>query len=364
MPFSLPSLSLITWVFGVLTVFQQTAGAAPLDALLMADQFHQAGELRFEAGLDAVNSTLDVLKVRGQDPIYAGTSVGDYVGQHLRVGYAVSDAWTIDGSLWRRQLTYRGDDESIDSWQIAAQYRVLGNANSRLHAAVRVSAWGDQSPLLVKNSPTAALGRTVDSLSISDLGDRQTQVDVIGTWRMNQEASVSAFAGVGRSSVSTGNLTAAYTSSGGCHYTLMFTLTETSGELNAPCADPNAILSFGTNQSRLSDFSYQSRMIQLGGMLQWQRGNWALRTGYQYVHINRDQVDDRVTSQGGTPYQDNHTVVVDIYRKLASNMAVFMRGQAMSNQFVGEIPFVYNHATASKFGHRYGLVTLGVYVSF
>ena len=154
----LPPLPLIIRALGLLTMLHQTAGAAPLDALLMADQFHHAGELRLEAGLDAVNSTLDVFKIRSSDPVYAGTNVGDYIGQHIRLGFALSDQWTIDGSLWRRRLTYRGDDESIDSWQIAGQYRVLGDANSKLHAAVRVSAWGDRSPLMVKNSPTAALG--------------------------------------------------------------------------------------------------------------------------------------------------------------------------------------------------------------
>jgi hypothetical protein len=99
-------------------------------------------------------------------------------------------------------------------------------------------------------------------------------------------------------------------------------------------------------------------------MWQWQSGLWALRAGYQFQHLNRTNVDDLIVSRGGVSYQNNHIVVADVFRKVSNNTAVFVRGQAMSNQFVGEIPFVYNSVTASKFGRRYGLVSMGVNFAF
>ena len=347
-----------------LALLPMAARAAPLDALLTADQFHYQGELRVEAGMDAMNNTLDVLKIRGDDPTYAGTTVGDYAGQHVRLGYALSSKFMLEGGLWRRKISYRADDELIDSWQLAGQYRLLGDADSLFHGAVRISAWGNQSSSLVKNTPTLVQGRTLDSFSIDNLRDSQTQVDAIGTWRLSSQTSLSGFIGFGQGSVTTGNLTGAYVASNGCSYSLSLTPSETFGKLTAPCTAPNAVLAFGTNQSPLSDFSYQSSYVQLGGMWQWQNSQWSLRAGYQYQHLSRDHVDDLIANSGGESFQDNHIVIAEMVRKIGQKTALFVRGQAMSNQFVGEIPFVYNQFTANKFSHRYGLVTIGISAAF
>jgi hypothetical protein len=45
-------------------------------------------------------------------------------------------------------------------------------------------------------------------------------------------------------------------------------------------------------------------------------------------------------------------------------LALFVRGQYMSNQFLGEVPFAYNRFTASKFSRRYSLVTAGLWMFF
>lgn len=347
------------------------ASAAPLDGLLSADQFHHAGELRAELSLDAMNQTLDVMNIRGNDPVFAGTNVGDYSGQHLRLEYALTQSLMLQGGLWRRKLSYTTDQESIDSWQLGGQWRLFGNADSDFHLALRASAWGNRSPVLTKNSPTTVSvpiqggNRTVDTIRLDAVQDTQSQFDAIGTWRLGRSSSVSGFVGIGRGTVSTGNLSATYTSGNGCNYLITFTATDTFGSLAAPCAFAGVVVDkFGTNQSPLSDFSYDSSFYQLGGMWLWQSGNWALRTGYQFQHLIRNNVDALVASQGGISYQNNHIVVADVFRKINTNTAVFVRGQAMSNQFVGEIPFLYNNVTASKFNRRYGIVSFGVNVAF
>jgi len=160
-------------------------------------------------------------------------------------------------------------------------------------------------------------------------------------------------------------MTANFTNADGCHYSVVFNPTETVGNLSAPCDTTNAYAtSFAIGASPLSEYSYQSSYVQWGGMWQWQSLDWALRAGYQFQHLNRDHVDDLIASRGGVSYRDNHIVVADVVRKISKQTALFVRGQAMSHQFVGEIPFIYNGATASKFDRRYGLVTFGVNMVF
>lgn len=341
------------------------AEAAPLDALLTADQYRKAGEFRAEVSYDAMNSTLDLLGIREKDPNYAGSNVGDYSGLHLRMGYALTDRLSLDGGAWQRRISYRNDNESLQSWQTAVQYRLKGKEKSRSHYALRLSLWGDQADTLTKSSPTLVQGRTVNSVTINSLRDIQQQADLVGSWRLTRKSSASAFVGLGRSTVTTGNMSANYTSGNGCNYNMSFTATETTGLLAAPCAAPGVVVtSFSTPQSVLPEFSYHANFYQLGGMLQWRDSNWGLRGGYQYQHLKRANVDALIVSNGGVSYQSNHILVAEVSRKVNRNVEAFVRGQTMSNQFAGEIPFSYNGVTASKFSRRYGLASFGMTVKF
>jgi hypothetical protein len=49
---------------------------------------------------------------------------------------------------------------------------------------------------------------------------------------------------------------------------------------------------------------------------------------------------------------------------MAPGMRVFVRGQAMSNQMLSEMPLLYNSLTARRFNERYGILSAGVMASF
>lgn len=320
--------------------------------------------MAFEVSYDAMNNTLDVLGVRAKDPQYAGTNVGDYSGAHVRAGYALTDNLSLHGGYWQRKIAYRQDNESIDSWQAAVQYRLYGDGNSDQHYAIRLGAWGNQSGELRKTSPTLYMGKSLNSVTINSPKDAQIQLDAIGTWTLAEQTEFSAFAGGGSSRVTTGNMAANYTDSAGCNYNLTFTPDGTSGVLAAPCAAPVVITSFTTTLPVVQEFSYRSSYYQLGGMLQWQKNDWTLRGGYQFQNLNRNNVDALIVSRGGVAYKSNHIIVGEVSYKLMPKAAVFVRGQVMSNQFVGEIPFSYNGASASKFSRRYGFASFGVNLAF
>lgn len=341
--------------------------AAPLDAFLTAHPTHHAGEMTLELAYDAMNNTLDVLGVRANDPLYANTNVGDYSGAHVRAAYGLTDDLSLDGGYWQRKIAYRQDNETLQSWQAAAQYRVYGDVNSAAQYALRLSAWGDQAGTLNKSSPTLFAGKTINAVSVASPQDKQFQLDAIGTWQLTKQTEVSAFAGLGSSEVTTGNMTANYTRAAGCNYNLTFTPTGTSGQLVPGTCPPGTaivITSFTTPLPVVQEFSYRSSYYQLGGMMQWVNQDWRLRGGYQFQSLKRGNVDALVVSRGGVVYNTNHTVLAEVAYKITQNTALFARGQIMSNQFVGEIPFVYNGVTASKFSRRYGMASFGVMMGF
>ena len=63
-------------------------------------------------------------------------------------------------------------------------------------------------------------------------------------------------------------------------------------------------------------------------------------------------------------YRVNHTLLGELAYRLAPGVRVFVRGQAMSNQMLSEMPLLYNSLTARRFNERYGILSAGVMASF
>ena len=336
--------------------------AAPLDALLTAKHATTPGEIELEVGYDLVNGAVDVFNIRGSDATYAGTNVGDYHGAHVRGGIALSpDVW-LDGALWQRRLDYRADQLGINSWQVGAQYKLLGDEGGRQPSvAVRMGAWGNYSDGLNKSSPTTVRGQTLSTVQISQPKDVQVQLDLIGTTRIFDNTEISMFGAVGASQVSIKSVSGTATLDG-CDYTLSFTPSAVVGQ----CSNgdgfsvPNSV--YGVDV--YNEAQYKARFFSGGLSLNWQQQNWQLRGGYQFQRITRQQIDKTIQTRGGVAYQSNHILIGELMYRVLQNAAVFVRGQYMTNQFVGEIPLAYNTMTANRFDKHYGILSTGLAFAF
>lgn len=337
--------------------------AAPLDALLTTQHSARPGDVEFEAGYDLVNSTIDVFNIRGSDATYAGTNIGDYHGAHVRAGLAITpDIW-VDGAFWQRRLDYRADLLSINSWQLGAQYKLLGDTGGRQTSmAVRLGAWGNYSDGLNKTSATTVRGQTLNTVQISQPKDAQVQLDLIGTTPIFDHTEISIFGGVGASQVSIKSVGGTATLDG-CNYTLAFTPKAVVGQCLSNgdgFSVPNSIYGIDV----YNEAQYKARFASVGFSLNWQQQNWQLRGGYQFQRINRSQIDNTIQTRGGIAYQSNHILLGEVMYRLLSGTALVVRGQYMTNQFVGEIPFAYNTMTASRFDKHYGLLSTGLIFAF
>ena len=336
--------------------------AAPLDALLTADHRSAPGELELEVGYDLVNSTVDVFNIRSSDTTYAGTNVGDYHGAHVRAGFALTrDLW-VDGALWQRGLDYRTDLLSINTWQVGAQYRLLDAVGQRPAVALRLGAWGNTAGELKKSSPSTAQGITLDSVTVDKPKDIQLQMDLIGTARITPSTDLSVFGGAGVSQVSIKSVSATSTLLG-CQYNLAFGVTGVTGQCSHN-TDGFYIPNSAYGIDVFNEAQYRASFVTGGFSMAWQGQDWQVRGGYQFQHLNRSQIDSTIQARGGSAYQDNHILIGEVMYRLLSNTALVLRGQYMSNQFVGEMPFAYNTLTASRFDKRYGLLSTGLVMSF
>jgi hypothetical protein len=341
-------------------LWAETAQAAPMDAFLNAISHYRVGTTQLEIGYDVVNSTLDVFGVRAKDPVYGGTNVGDYNGFHLRGGYGLTDRLWVDGGLWRRNIAYRGETENITSWQTAVQYRLTDKNRQEGQYAVRLGIWGNNAPVVNKASPTVLPGINLQSVSVNKPQDFQMQADLIGSWPFNEHTVVSAFTGIGVSRITVGALTGKVN---GCDYNITSNALGTYANLNAPCG--NILSASLSSPSTLAQWlSYNTRYYQFGGNAQWEREKWQVNVGYQYQYLNRNEIDAAIVQRGGVAYKSNHVVIAEIARKYNKELTLFVRGQVMSNQFVGELPFSYNSVTANKFGQLYGFATFGARWTF
>jgi hypothetical protein len=337
--------------------------AAPLDALLTAQHATAPGEIELEVGYDLVTNTVDVFNIRGNDPTYAGTNVGDYHGAHVRGGIALSpDIW-LDGALWQRRLDYRADLLRINSWQLGAQYKVLGETDVRIPSmSARLSAWGNYSDGLNKSSPTTLRGQTLSTVQINQPKDIQVQLDLIGTARIFNKSEINIFGGIGASQVSIKSV-AGTAKLDGCDYALSFTPTAVIGQCISN-GDGFSVPNSTYGIDIYNEAQYSARFASGGFSLNWQQQNWQLRGGYQFQRITRHQIDNTIQTRGGLTYQSNHILLGEVMYRVIRNTAIFVRGQYMTNQFIGEIPFAYNTMTASRFDKHYGILSTGLAIAF
>lgn len=317
------------------------AMAAPMDALMEAMPSQRYGEGYIELGSDAMNSTLDVFKVRSQMGITDNT--GNYHGFTLRAGRAFGNGGWVDGAFMRRNITVGADQYPITSWRLGVQQTLYEAPANGPVLALRGSAWGNKSSTITKTNPSIA-GITVNSISAIDPKDNQYQLDLISSWYQSQW-SWSVFAGLGRGKVSIprGQI-------------------EVVGNSYSYPDDFSSVPA--SIQEHLGTLNYALQMRQMGVNGSYVTGAWMYRLGYVVSQMQRPSVDNAIASLDNTPYKRNQTIVGELAYKLTQTAHVYTRAQVMHRQFLSEIPFLYNSVTSPIFGVKYGTVSAGLGFSF
>lgn len=335
--------------------------AAPLDAFLTANHSAQSFRPEVELGYDMANRTVDFLNLRPKraDGTYGPS--GDYSGAHARLGMNLLPSLWIDGGIWSRRLDYVSTAANITSWQLAAQWKAIGDQTTAHSIALRAGAWGDSAPLLRKTTNVVVQGTKFTSAQATNVRDLQIQLDAIASWALADTIELSAFIGGGRSKLDFDRVSATSKTKNGCEFDVQFTDTNVIATCEQNGATtrvsvPNAV--YGIDVNREARYGAWYASAGLNGT--WTPGDWRLRSGLQFTALDRGAVDAIVISRGGTAYKSNLFALAEIGYKVLPSTLAFVRAQVMAHQFVGEVPLTYNTLTATQHRRRYGILTIGM----
>lgn len=342
--------------------------AAPLDALLnLQTRPGTPAAWQIELDRDLANDRLDVFGWRSQSSL-AGTQVGNYAGQHLRLGVQ-SGHWSGELLHWRRAIADLGRTHRLTTWQAAVQHE-FGQPADPWRWGLRLSGWQDQAGQLTRRTSAPLVAQGLDArlneLQLVRPRDRQWQLDLLGRVALPVTGlAVTGFAGVGRSLVTRSSANASARIAG-CDYQIDFgaerlTASPPDGCSNAPIISvPNGLLPFNAWQ----ETGYRASFVHLGGALRWQSDDWRLALGLELQQWRREGVDERLRQRGGTPSTSNQTLIGEVQYRVMPGLSAVLRGQVMQHQFLSELPLIYNGLTAARFNQRYGLVSAGLVCDF
>jgi hypothetical protein len=358
-----------------LGVLSCAAVAAPLDALLSTEPAHVKApdsSVELELGYDVANDRVDFLRLR---PDNASSSTGDYYGRTLRAAWDVTPRLRVDGGLTKRRLVFKSFDADVTTWQVAAQYLVLGAEpgpyeNFRQpQLALRASAWGDSASGFDRELNYKLGSTTFRSLHAEKPRDTQLQFDVIAGWPVNANLHVNGIAGIGYSKVTLDSVSGTAARSNGdlcdvqlTHTVVSATCINAKAGSKSTLTEPSNDNSFGVDINK--EARYHALTYQAGINATWRSGDWLFRGGLLHMTHRRSDVEDVVRARGGSPVRSNQVLLLEAGYKPTNNSLVFLRGQMMTHQFLGELPMTYNSVSAGQFDKRYGFVTLGLAVAF
>ena len=363
------------------------ANAAPLDEFLTALPGYQPKHGEVEMAYDIMVAGLDVFGVREFDQ-----STLDYHGGTLRGGLALTRRLWVDGAVRRRSFrTQRHGKATGHAVQGAVQFQATFNKGLLPAVALRLSGWGDFADEANKRTPSTIGPVTVDSIRVNAPQDIQGQIDVIGTWQVTPKTTISLFIGGGKSQVRSDGIDVGGLRFRGVDGVWEFSERVTPGDIgnsvtmiDAVCvrecgavlggsANVNNIAGFlGVDASLLSsglnlldNIDYDANYFQTGASFQWFNDQWRARLGYRYLVVDRGELDEQVRTLkfGGIDragYDNNHFFAAELGYKVIDRLGLFIRGQTLQHQFLGEIPFSYTFFSAHKFNDKYGFLSFGM----
>ncbi len=340
--------------------------AAPLDGYLNPYQANDFNYGRIALTADQVNESLDIFSIREQYTEFSGTTVGDYQGYSAHLDFRLTRNLSVTGIAWQRELDLGNEKLQISTWKVAGQWNMLSQKKTRPALSMGYSYWWNDAATIQRASMTSLLNVDVDNIKITNVEDKQHQLDIIATWLMPANLALSLYVGVGFSDVSFDKFFVNYD---GCPYLLTSPSRQVITMRLAQSATPECqVLTVKRTDTR-SPFpgpglgiQYYSFYQQWGSSIRWKNNNWVLHAGLRAVFID-SEVDSLIVSAGKKSYTTNFIGLAQVTRRLYKTSALFVRGQYYHRRWLGEIPLTYNVLTAYRFNKAYGLMSLGIEIS-
>lgn len=330
-------------------------------------QFNTEAGLSVTIAVDAVNDKIDFLDFRAKEDI-KDNQTGDYVGGHISAEYILNPNWKFDASYWDREIHYSSDKNKIKSAQIGVMFTPNLNLNKNEALSLKLSVWGNTAGALQKASTTKINGYDFNQITVKDPEDIQFQFDTVYSKKIDFMNTLSLLGNLGYSKVKVNELDIR-TRYNNCAMNISIGANnQYNGQLAQPCQIDNTIVhrldiagdaqDFGLQVDK--DLNYDSYYAGIGASWNYKYRKFESQLAYEYQHLWRNDIDDRVSNFGNQPIKDNHTLGLKLSYDISPRVSTFVQGQLFKNNFVGKIPFLYNGITASRLDKKYGIASLGI----
>lgn len=336
--------------------------AAPNDLFLQSTNFLAQKDEALHIGfsVDAVNDTLDILDIRESEGI-TDKSAGDYQGLHLAAQYDFNPQWSIEGSFWHREIDYSKDTNKIQSYLFGINFLPHFNLSKNNAIKLRASIWGNTADALDKTTPTKVNSYNFEHVKVKNPEDLQLQFDTIFSHKIDHMNQINFLGTLGWSKTKIDSLQV-QTSRFGCPFNI--TISSNNQYLGhglesciGTTIQGNAS-SFGLDVQK--DLNYTSYYAGFGGSWNFRYQKFESQLAYSYQRLWRNDIDDRIRNFGNQAIKDNHSLGAKFSYDVHPKITPFIKAELYQNNFVGQIPFLYNGITASRLDKRYGLASLGV----
>ena len=350
-------------ILGSICLSSTALQAAPNDLFLQAKDYlsKHNNALHITASVDAVNDTLDLFDIRESEGV-TDKSAGDYQGFHIAAQYDLNPQWSIEGSLWQRELEYSKDTNKIQSGLLAISYAPDLHLTSNSALKLRASIWGNTADQLDKTTATRVNTYNFEQVKVNDPEDIQLQFDGIFSHKIDHMNQINIFAQVGYSEVSVGRLDLQTRYSGCPLYVNIDQNNQYKAQSLSTCPTTYSFsgdaTDFGLQVQK--DLNYTSYYAGFGGSWNLRYRKFESQLAYSYQRLWRQDIDDRITNFGNKAIKDNHSLGAKFSYDIHPKITPFFKAELYQNNFVGQIPFLYNGITASRLNKRYGLASFGV----
>jgi len=321
------------------------------------------GEISFKLAYQAMNDTLDIFNVKESE--FSGNSqnidsLGAMQGFDIGIGYSFYDDFYLNANINQQHLQYSSSTLVNTNVDLYIRYNIYSstdlafaidggyvlnhakdlyikdintiNSNIKKIAPdkdIKISADGTTLNYTGSNG-TLTIPLTLEPYaSIEDTKDDAFYFRLLSSYK-TKSFLFDVFAGYKQINI---------------QYTVDTSLTY----------EPELEEEFKNNSPRISNKRVDATLF-MGASLRYQIDSLYTTFGYRYNNILR--ID------GLEEIQENHIIDLDFLYSITPNIGAYLGFHAMSNQFNGEINYLYTQYSKTSFDHPYGYISIGTVLKF
>lgn len=290
----------------------------------------QNGEISVLIGGELVNDTIDILNVKESEVSRSRSgynSLGDMKGLKLEIGYSFLDNWYANFKVNHKELKYM--DDTLENLNIEMYLRHQAYRQKNTVIALDIGVSTNIAKDMSFNSANMTyvdgdgVSRHSDYVRLEDTFDRSVYTRGIISYDI-EKVSVDAYAG------------------------FKYTLIENAFD-GSPVGQNNPEHKLKLTRDEGMVFVGFGFRHALNTFFTWE-------LGYKYQRMLRHS--HLKTSQ------NNHIMDLTFLFSMTKNVTMFVGGKMMTNQFNGEINYLYTTYTKHKFEHKYGYADAGFIFKF